>query len=174
MRVGGAVELGEDLTVAGAVLAVGDQAPAFELEHFDGEGMRMVRLDDSAGSVRLLNVINSIDTPVCDVETRRWEELRADALAGVRLYTVSMDLPFALARWSAATGAGHEALSAHRNEGFGRDYGVLITEWRALQRAVFVIAPDGRVAHVEYVRDQMQQPDFSAAVDAATRIAGQG
>ena len=81
--------------------------------------MRVVRLADSAGLVRLLNVVNSLDTPVCHVETRRWGELRGGLPAGARVYTISMDLPFAQARWQAAEGVGHQALSAHKDERSG-------------------------------------------------------
>jgi thiol peroxidase len=84
----------------------------------------------------------------------------------VRVYTVSMDLPFALDRWRQAEDVGHTLLSAHRDEAFGRDYGVLIKEWRLLQRAVFVIGPDDRLRHVEYVADQMREPDYAAALAA--------
>src|ERR687883_2110875 len=144
-----AFEFAERLTVVGRKLQPGDLAPNFTLERFDAaEGaMRQVRLSDSAGTVRLLNVVNSLDTPVCEVETRRWEELRAGLPAGVTLYTVSMDLPWAIARWNAAANVEHLGLSSHRDERFGRDYGVLIKEWRLLQRSVFVIGPDDRIAY---------------------------
>jgi thiol peroxidase len=166
-RVGEAFELGEQLTVVGRRLAVGDAAPEFALEHFDGGAMTTVRLSDSAGAVRLLNVVNSLDTPVCHVETHRWDELRAELPADARVYTISMDLPFAQARWQAAEGVAHQSLSAHKDESFGRAYGVLLKEWRLLQRAVFVIGPDGRVRHAEYVADQMTEPDYAAAIAAA-------
>jgi thiol peroxidase len=166
-RVGEAFELGEQLTVVGRRLAVGDAAPEFALEHFDGGAMTTVRLSDSAGAVRLLNVVNSLDTPVCHVETHRWDELRAELPADARVYTISMDLPFAQARWQAAEGVAHQSLSAHKDESFGRAYGVLLKEWRLLQRAVFVIGPDGRVRHAEYVADQMTEPDYAAAITAA-------
>lgn len=166
-RTGEAYELGEQLTVVGRRLQAGDAAPDFALDSFDGETMRTVRLADSAGSVRLLNVVNSLDTPVCHVETRRWEGLRADLPDGVRVSTVSMDLPFAQSRWQQAENVHHQALSAHRDEAFGRAYGVLIKEWRLLQRAVFVIGRDDRIAYAEYVADQMREPDYDAAVAAA-------
>ena len=166
-----AYEFDERLTVVGAQLRPGDAAPPFRLSTFDLESgaMRDVALADSAGEVRLLNVVNSLDTPVCHVETRRWEELRDDRLAGVRVYTISMDLPFGQARWRSAEGVAHEALSAHADEGFGAAYGVLLKEWRLLQRAVFVIDGDGTVVHAEYVADQMTEPDDDAAVAAAER-----
>jgi thiol peroxidase len=171
-RIGEAFELGEQLTVAGARLHPGDPAPPFALEHFDpaAQTMRTVRLADSAGRVRLLNVINSLDTPVCHVETRRWESLRTDLPPGVAVYTISMDLPYAQARWQSAEGVGHESLSAHKNEDFGRDYGVLIKEWRLLQRAVFVVDRADRIAYADYVTDQLREPDYDAAI-AAVRAA---
>lgn len=174
-RTGEAFEFAERLTVVGRKLGAGEQAPDFTLEHFDaGAGAIVpVCLADSAGAVRLLNVVNSLDTPVCHVETRRWEGLRADLPPGVTVFTISMDLPFAQARWQAAEGVAHRALSAHKSEAFGRDYGVLLKEWRLLQRAVFVIDGTGRIAHAEYVPDQMAEPDYDAAV-AAVRAAADG
>src|SRR5919202_661551 len=163
-RTGEAFEFAEQLTVVGRKLRPGDLAPNFTLERFDAaEGaMRQVRLSDSSGTVRLLNVVNSLDTPVCEVETRRWEQLRAGLPAGVTMYTISMDLPWAMARWNAAEKVEHQGLSSHRDEAFGRDYGVLIKEWRLLQRAVFVIDPEDRIAYAEYVDDQMREPDYDA------------
>lgn len=176
-RVGEAFELGEQLTVVGKKLRPGDAAPDFELDYFDAAAgtMQTVRRADSAGTVRLLNVINSLDTPVCHVETRRFEELRGGELPeNVPVYTISMDLPFAQARWHQAEGVGHQSLSSHRSERFGIDYGVLLKEWRLLQRAVFVIDRDDKIAYAEYVADQMAEPDYAAAVKAVRRAAGSG
>lgn len=167
-RVGGAEEDGQALTVLGRMLEPGGAAPDFVLDHFDGSTMSSVSLADLAGSVVVLNVVNSVDTPVCDIQTRRVDSL----FPGATVLTVSMDLPFALARWTAAAGVSHPAVSSHRSEDFGRDYGVLIKEWRALQRAVFVIDADGRVAYAQYVPDQNDEPDYDAAVAAVSRLAG--
>jgi thioredoxin-dependent peroxiredoxin len=169
-RTGEAFELDEQLTVIGRKLQPGDTAPEFALDHWDGSGMQSVRLADTSGKVRLLNIVNSLDTPVCEVETRRWERLRNGLPADVVLYTVSMDLPWAMARWSSAEGVSHQGLSSHRDDAFGRDYGVLIKEWRLLQRAVVVIGRDDTITYAEYVADQMLEPDYDAAV-AATRAA---
>jgi len=174
-RTGEAFELGEQLTVVGRQLQAGDAAPDFTLEHLDPEqqAMRTVSLRDSAGQVRLLNVINSLDTSVCHLETRKWEQIRADLPDGVVVYTISMDLPFAQSRWQGAEQVTHPALSAHKSEAFGIDYGVLLKEWRLLQRAVFVIDRDDRIAYVEYVADQMREPDYDAAVAAVRALATQ-
>lgn len=167
-RVGEAFEEGIQLTVVGAKLQVGQKVPDFTLETLPpGQAMPSeVRLQDTAGKIRLLNVINSIDTPVCQCETRRWEELLGEE---VIVYTVSMDLPFALQRWLGEEKARHQALSSHKSENFGQNYGVLLKEWRLLQRAVFVIDGEGVLLHAEYVADQMKEPDYQAAVQAVSQ-----
>ncbi|MEA2702105.1 MAG: thioredoxin-dependent peroxiredoxin [Actinomycetota bacterium] len=166
---GGAEEAGQPLTVVGTRLEVGDDAPDFELDYLSGSDFGVIRLADLAGSVIVLNVVNSVDTPVCDVQTRRLDtDLTGDAgPEGVQLVTVSMDLPFALARWVSANEVRHPAASSHRSEKFGHDYGVLIKEWRAFQRSIFVIGSDGKVSYVEYVLDQDHEPDYDAAEAAA-------
>jgi thioredoxin-dependent peroxiredoxin len=169
-----AFEFGDKLTVIGKKLAVGDTAPDFELLHLEpqSEQMSSVKLSDTAGKVRLLNVINSIDTPVCHVETHRWESSRSSELPDeVVVYTISMDLPYAQARWNKNENVKHQALSGHRSESFGQDYGVLVKEWRMLQRAVFVIGRDGKIAYAEYVNDQMQEPKYEPAIEAAQQAA---
>jgi thiol peroxidase len=169
-RTGEVHETGVYYTVAGRKLRPGDAAPEFELQTLDGDGaLQPVRPADSAGTVRLLNVVNSVDTPVCHIETQHWDRLRLDLPPGATVYTVSMDLPYAMSRWQVAEGVSHQMLSAHMDERFGRDYGVLIKEWRLLQRSVFVIGRDDRIAYVEYVDDQMLEPDYDAAVAAVRR-----
>ncbi|HEX7737810.1 MAG TPA: thiol peroxidase [Ktedonobacteraceae bacterium] len=171
-RTGEAFELGERLTVVGRQLQPGELAPDFQLDYFDASdsSIHQMSLADSAGTVRLLNVVNSLDTPVCQVETRRWEQLAQDLPPEVQVYTISMDLPFAQARWQAAEDVTHRALSSHRSKRFGKDYGVLLKEWRLLQRAVFVIDRQGRIAAAEYVADQMSEPDYEAALEAVWQL----
>lgn len=170
-RTGEAFEFDMKLTVVGAQLRKGDTSPEFDLENFDPatEAMANVKLSDSAGSVRLLNVINSIDTPVCHIETHRWQD-EAAGLSGLVVLTIAMDLPFALARWQKTEGVNHTFLSAHQSEQFGILYGVLLKEWRLLQRAVFVIDGSGTIVHAEYVADQMKEPDYGAALAAAREV----
>lgn len=167
-RHGEAFEFAEQLTVVGRKLRHGDTAPAFSLERFDAaEGaVRTVTMSDTIGTVRLLNIVNSVDTPVCQVETRRWEKMRESLPGAATVYTISMDLPFAQARWSLSESVQHQLLSAHRSEEFGRHYGVLLKEWRLLQRAVFVIDRNDRITHAEYIADQMNEPDYDAAAMA--------
>jgi hypothetical protein len=100
--------------------------------------------------------------------------LRAPAfrlLDTVRVYTISVELPYAQDRWVSTEAMTHEALSAHKSEQFGSDYGVLIKEWRLLQRTVFVIGSDSRTLYADYVTDQMSEPDYAAALDAVQRAA---
>ncbi len=172
-RTGEAFELDARLTVIGRRLTPGDLAPEFALDYLDpaDSSIRTIRLADTARRVRLLNVVNSLDTPVCHVETKRWDDERRGLPASVQLYTISMDLPFAQARWQGAEGVTHIALSSHRDEDFGRNYGVLIKEWRLLQRAVIVIGPDDRIAYADYVADQMTEPNYGAALEAALAAA---
>lgn len=170
IRSGEAFEGDIRLTVAGDKLSVGDTAPEFTLDAL-GPGdpaPREVRLADGSGRVRLLHVVNSLDTPVCHLGAHRFEQMLASGgLPNVDVYTISMDLPFAQLRWRTGESVGHEALSGHRSEKFARDYGVLLREWRLMQRAVFVVDTRGTIRHVEYVADQMAEPNYDAAADAA-------
>ncbi|HMA38351.1 MAG TPA: redoxin domain-containing protein [Chloroflexia bacterium] len=106
-RTGEAFELDEQLTIIGRRLVAGELAPAFTLEHYDGATLHPVRLSDTAGQVRLLNVVNSLDTPVCQIETRRWDQLQAELPPGVVVYTISMDLRLPV------------TLTAHKQHGAG-------------------------------------------------------
>jgi thiol peroxidase len=173
VREGEAFEFDQRLTVVGLRLQPGEAAPPFELDLLDPASGAIAhrRLSDTAGQVRLLNVVNSLDTTVCAIETRRFDAARADLPADIVVLTISMDLPFAQARWNAEAGVAHQSLSAHRSEAFGRAYGTLIREWRLLQRAVFVIDRNDQLVHVEYVADQMAQPDYDAALAAARTAA---
>lgn len=123
--------------------------------------------------MRLLSVVKSLDTPVCQIETHRFEDSRSDLPPDIQLYTISMDLPFAQARWYQQENVSHRSLSSHRSEQFGRDYGVLLKEWRLLQRTVFVVDKNDRIVHVEYGMDQMTEPDW-AALEAAHKAVQEG
>ncbi len=174
-RMGDAFAGTEQLTVIGRRLHPGGTAPDFCLHYLDLVDMAVhtVRLCDLAGMVRLLNVVNSLERPICQVVTRRWEALCAMLPPDACIYTVSMDLPEVQARWQDRTGVLHQALSAHHSVQFGQDYGVWLREWHQLQRSVVVIDCSDRIVYVEYVVDQMSEPDYSAAIQAVQRAAGQ-
>ena len=172
-RMGEAFAGNEPLTVIGKQLHPGEAAPDFSLDYLDLADMavRTVGLADSAGTVRLLNVVNSLERPLCQLVTRRWEALCSALPPDACIYTVSMDLPHTQARWQDSEGVLHQALSAHRSEQFGQDYGVWLKEWLLLQRAVFVIDRNERIVYVEYVVDQLREPDYTAAMQAVQQAA---
>jgi thiol peroxidase len=155
---------GQPLTLLGPELKVGDKAPDVLLTRND---MTDVHLGDFAGKAILLSAVPSLDTAVCDLETRRFNE-EAAKLTGVVVLTVSMDLPFAQARWCGA----HDiknliTLSDYKTQDFGKAYGVLIKESRLLARTVFVIGKDGRIVYIQRVADLTRQPDYDAALASA-------
>ncbi|MGG7507552.1 redoxin domain-containing protein [Plantibacter sp. YIM 135249] len=170
VRIGEAFEFEEQLTVEGGRLSVGGLAPEFVLEQFDPEkgAIRPREVWGETAEVRILNVINAVDTPVCSTSLTAWESHTA-ALKGVTVVTISMDLPFTLERARVDRGLTQTMLSSHKNEAFATAYGIHLREWRMLQRAVFVIDQDGKLLHVEYIADQMAEPNYQAAVDIARR-----
>jgi thiol peroxidase len=172
-RPGDATLRGNPVTVLGPRLEPGRKAPEFTLVAFDPKEFAMSPFGsaDLRGKTALLNVVVSLDTPVCQTETKRWER-EAAALTGVEVLTISKDLPFAQARWKSAEGVGHRTLSAYQDDNFALAYGVLLKEPRLLQRSVFVIGPDGQLRHVEYVKEQTQEPDYDAALAAARQASG--
>ncbi|MEU9510352.1 thiol peroxidase [Micromonospora sp. NPDC048170] len=155
---------GRPVTLLGPEVRVGDPAPAFTTLAND---FSPVDLAASAGTVRILSVVPSLDTGVCDQQTRRFNE-EAAALPGVTVLTISVDLPFAQARWCGAAGIeGVRTASDHRDLSFGLAYGVVIAEFRLLARAVFVVDAQDRVVHVEYVREVGEHPRYDEAIAAA-------
>jgi thioredoxin-dependent peroxiredoxin len=158
----------EQFTVMGRQLQVGDPAPDFRLDYLDLADLvvRTITLADSTGMVRLLSVVNSLQRPVCLLVTHQWEAYRATLPSDACIYTVSRDSPQMQAQWQETTGVLHQALSAHRSEQFGQDYGVWLKEWRLLQRAVFVIDRHDRIVYAEYVADQLREPGYAAAMQA--------
>lgn len=154
---------GNPFTLVGPELKVGDKAPDFETV---GKDLQPVGLADTTGSVRVFSVVPSLDTPVCDAQTRRFNEEAAE-LSDVQIYTVSMDLPFAQGRWCAASGVENlTMLSDHRSAQFGTHYGTLIKELRLNCRAIFVIDEEDTLRHVEYVKEVADYPDYGAALEA--------
>src|SRR6201988_4685558 len=139
---------GNPLTLMGPELKPGDKAPDFTVVD---SSMKQVHLADTAGKTRIFSVVPSLDTPVCDAQTKRFNE-EAAKLADVDIYTVSMDLPFAQKRFCNSFALDNvKMLSDHKEASFGSSYGTLIKELRILSRAIFVVAPDNTVKYVEYV-----------------------
>ncbi|WP_433259947.1 thiol peroxidase [Actinosynnema sp. CS-041913] len=157
---------GQPVTLLGDQVAAGDPAPDFTVLAND---FSPVTLAGTGSGVRIFSVVPSLETEVCDTQTRRFTT-EAAALAGVTVWTVSADLPFAQRRWCGASGlADVKTVSDHHDLSFGRAYGVAVAELRLLARAVFVVDAADRIAHVEYVPEIVHHPDYAAALDAAKR-----
>jgi thioredoxin-dependent peroxiredoxin len=167
-RKGAATLRGNEFTVLGKELKVGDAAPDFTLV---GAGMSAASLKDTAGKVRIISTVPSLDTPVCSTETQKWETHRTDLGDDIVMLTISMDLPPAQARWTAENKVEHSVLSSHKSEQFATDYGVLIQELRFLQRAVFVVDKNDKIVYVEYVKDIPSEPNYDKAIEAAKQAA---
>ena len=149
-------------------MKVGDKAPDFTVLAND---LTPVTLKDSEGKIRLFASVPSLDTGVCDAETRRFNEEAAKLGEDVVVYTVSVDLPFAQKRWCGAAGIDRVVtVSDHRDLSFGEAYGVAIEELRLLARAVFVVDREGTVRYVEYVSEATNHPNYEAAIDAVKEL----
>ncbi|WDL97562.1 thiol peroxidase [Alicyclobacillus sp. ALC3] len=152
-------------TLVGPELKAGDTAPDFELVAND---LSKVTLADSNGQTRIISVVPSLDTGVCDAQTRRFNEEASGLGADVVILTVSADLPFAQKRWCGAAGVDRvQTLSDHLNMSFGDAYGTHIKEHRLESRAVFVVDRQDKVTYVEYVPQAGQHPNYEAALEAA-------
>ncbi|MBL7153964.1 MAG: thiol peroxidase [Phycisphaerae bacterium] len=156
---------GNALTLAGSRPEVGDAAPDFEVLAND---LSPVKLSDFRGKVCVISAVPSLDTPVCDLQTRKFNEQASALGADVVVLTISMDLPFAQERWCGAAGIENvQTLSDHRNAEFGTAFGLLIEELRLLGRAVFVVDANGTIRYKQIVDELTDEPDYDAAVRAA-------
>ncbi|MGN7484851.1 thiol peroxidase [Priestia megaterium] len=155
---------GNPVTLLGNQPQVGENAPNFTVLSND---LSEVTLNDSKGYVRLISVVPSIDTGVCDAQTRRFNE-EAAKLDNVKVLTVSVDLPFAQSRWCGSNGIENvQTLSDHRDLSFGEAFGVAIKELRLLARSVFIVDSNGLVTYTEYVDEVTEHPNYEAAIEAA-------
>jgi thioredoxin-dependent peroxiredoxin len=163
-RPGATTLKGNPLTLIGPELKPGDAAPDFTVT--DG-ALKPVTLKDTGSQVRIISVVPSLDTPVCDAQTKRFNEAAAQ-LPGVDILTVSMDLPFAQKRWCGAFGVDKvKMLSDHKDGSFGSHYGTLIKELRIESRAIFVIDQTNKIIHSEYVKEVADFPNYETALSAA-------
>lgn len=169
-RYGAVAWKGVKQTVLGEVLKPGVKAPSFRLTAID---WREVTLADSVGKARLLSVVPSLDTGICDAQTRRFNEEAASFGDNVVVLTVSADLPFMQRRWCGAAGIDRlQTLSDHKDMNFGDAYGTHIKELRIEQRAIFVVDANDVIVHVEYVPEIAQHPDYDGALAALRAAAG--
>lgn len=167
-RTGVATLKGNPITLLGPELKPGDKAPDFVLNK---DLLTEVSLDDFEGKVKLISVVPSLDTSVCDMQTRRFNQEAASLGKDVVILTVSVDLPFAQARWCGAAGVDRViTLSDYKNRSFGLAYGVLIKELQLDMRSIFVLDKDNKLVYVEYVREMSSHPDYEKAISAVKSI----
>jgi thioredoxin-dependent peroxiredoxin len=159
---------GNPLTLLGNEVKVGDAAPDFTVIDTD---LKPVEFSSYNGKVCIISSVPSLDTPVCDASTRKFNKEAAGLAEDVAILTISMDLPFAQARWRGAAGVkAVKTLSDHRDASFGTGYGLLIKELRLLARAVFVVDRDGKVDYMEIVPEIADQPNYEAAIAAVKKL----
>jgi len=167
-RVGIITMRGKPLTLVGQELKEGDSAPDFEVLD---NGLSPVKLASFKGKVCVISSVPSLDTPVCDMETRRFNQEAGKLSEDVQILTISMDLPFAQKRWCGAAGVDKVVtLSDHRNASFGTAYGVLIKDLRLLARAVFILDREGIIQYIQTVKEISEEPDYEAVLGAVDKL----
>ena len=159
---------GNPITLIGTELQVGDRAPGFVTIDND---LNPVSFDSFRGKVCIISSVPSLDTPVCDMETRRFNDEAGRVGEDVEILTISMDLPFAQKRWCGAAGVDKvQTLSDHRDATFGQAYGVLIKGLRLLARAVFVVDKEGTIRYMELVKEIASEPDYDSVLKAVKEL----
>jgi thioredoxin-dependent peroxiredoxin len=167
-RIGVATLKGNPITLVGPELKVGDIAPDFILNK---DLLTEVSLADYAGKVKLISVVPSLDTGVCDLQTRRFNSEAAALGDNVIILTVSVDLPFAQARWCGAAGVDKVVtLSDYKTRTFGEAYGVLIKEFQLDMRSIFVLDTDNKITYIEYLKEMTEHPDYDNALSAVKSL----
>ncbi|GGA44590.1 thiol peroxidase [Paenibacillus physcomitrellae] len=167
-RANAATFKGNPLTLVGPELKVGDKAPDFTLSK---SLVEEVSLKDFEGKIKLISVVPSLDTGVCDAQTRRFNQEGHDLGDQVAVLTVSVDLPFAQARWCGAAGIDRViTLSDYKHRSFGEAYGVLIKEFQLDHRAIFVLDADNTIRYVEYLGEMSEHPDYDKAIAAVEAL----
>jgi thiol peroxidase len=156
---------GNPLTLSGSLPKVGEKAPDLDVLSND---LSPVKLSDFKGKTLVICSVQSLDTSVCDTETRKFNEQATSLGDDVAVLVISMDLPFAQRRWCGSAGIKNvQTLSDHRDASFGRAYGVLVKEQRLLARTVFVVDKKGVIRYIQLVDEMTNEPDYDAALKAA-------
>jgi thioredoxin-dependent peroxiredoxin len=159
---------GNPVTLVGPELKVGDAAPNFSVVD---NALAAVNLATYGGKIKVISAVPSLDTPVCDTETRRFNQEAAGLPGGVVVLTISLDLPFAQKRWCGAAGIDRVVtLSDYRDRSFGLAYGVLIDELKLLSRSIFVVDRDDTIRYIQHVPEMTQEPDYGAVLAAVRQL----
>lgn len=160
--------LGAPVTLVGEELKVGDKAPDFTVINND---LEQVKFSSFRGKICVISSVPSLDTPVCDLETRRFNEEAGKFSEDIVFLTISMDLPFAQKRWCGSAGVERViTLSDHRDASFGTAYGVLMKEVRLLARAVFVVDKEGTIRYIQLVGEIAKEPDYAPVLEAVKKL----
>jgi thiol peroxidase len=167
-RKGVATAHGDPVTLIGPEIKTGQKAPGFSLLD---QNLKEIRLSDYKGKIKIISVTSSLDTSICDLQLRRFNEEAGKLSGDIVILNVSVDLPFAIKRFCSAAGIEKAVvLSDHKDVSFGKNYGVLIKELRLLHRSVFVIDRDDVIRYVQIVPEMGMEPDYDAALKAAKYI----
>ncbi len=159
---------GNPLTLTGRVLNVGDMVP--DIEVLDND-LNAVKFSSFKGKICVISAVPSLDTPTCDMETRRFNETASQLGDDVVILTVSTDLPFAQKRWCGAAGVDKVVtLSDHREAAFGSAFGILIKELRLLARSIFVADRNGIIQYIQHVKELSEEPDYDAVIEAVKKL----
>jgi len=162
---------GNPMTLVGEELTVGQPAPDFKLHSFGPEGMKTITLGDLKGKPTFISVVPSLDTPVCQTQTKRLNQELASMADKANLLTVSLDLPFAMNRFCGSEDVKNMACgSDYQDRSFGQNWGMLIDELKILARGIFVLDADGKVAYKEVVSEVANEPDYEAAISELKKL----
>jgi len=172
-RSGAVTFKGTPMTLAGEAVQVGQQAPPFTLHSFGPDGLKALTLDDLKGKPTFINVVPSLDTPVCQKQTKKFNDDLATLGDKINAITVSLDLPFAMNRFCGAENITNlKSASDYQTRSFGEHWGMLIEELKILARGTFVLDADGKVVHAETVKEVAEEPNYDAALSALKGLVG--
>ncbi|NIP84897.1 MAG: thiol peroxidase [Planctomycetales bacterium] len=172
-RAGAVTFKGNPLTLAGEAVQAGQPAPPFTLHAFEDGGMQTITLDDIKGKPTIISVVPSLDTPVCQTQTKRFNQELAALGDKINALTVSLDLPFAMNRFCGAEQITNlRSASDYQDRNFGQAWGMLIEELKILARGTFVLDADGKVVYAEQVPEVVDEPNYGAALDALKSLVG--
>src|SRR6266436_2381365 len=169
-RSGAVTFKGTPLTLAGEAVKVGQPAPDFTLHYFDG-GLKTIKLSDLKGKPAFISIVPSLDTPVCQIQTKKFNEQLASMGDRINALTVSLDLPFAMNRFCGAESIKNmKVASDYQDRNFGKSYGMLIEELKLLARGVIVLDASGKVIYAETVKEVASEPNYEAALKALQSV----
>jgi thiol peroxidase len=172
-RPGAVTFKGNPLTLAGEAVKVGQPAPAFELRAYESGSMNTIKPADLKGKPTILSVVPSLDTPVCQIQTKKFNEQLSSMGDKINALTVSLDLPFAMNRFCGAESITNlRCGSDYFDRSFGKNWGMLIEELAILARGTFVLDKDGKVVYAEQVKEVAEEPNYDAALAALKPLVG--